>query len=73
MRPDELKMIGQAFLPDHCKSKWRHEIARLTDYSERMVRYWHEQPARFPVPPLVEKVIRLEYRKLQRRQGRREE
>jgi len=36
--PDELRKIGEAFLPDHSKDRWRREIVRITTaLSERAV------------------------------------
>lgn len=68
MTPTELETIGRALLPDHSKDRWRKEIGRIADYSDRMVRYWHEEPDKHPIPLTVQKVLRAEYRKLLKRQ-----
>jgi hypothetical protein len=61
MTPIKMEIIGRSFLPDHSKDRWRKEVARLTGYSERMVRYWEKCPKKHPIPLAVEKALLAEF------------
>jgi len=69
MNRDEMRRIGEDFLPDHSKDRWRFEVARITNRTERTVRNW---AALDSVPENEAKLLRIEHAKLVKRKPRKE-
>lgn len=69
MNAAEMKRIGEDFLPDHSKDRWRFEVARITNRTGRTVRNWEKANE---VPENEAKLLRIEHQRLVKRNKRKE-
>ena len=69
MNATEMQQIGEDFLPDHSKDRWRFEGARITNRTERTVRNWE---ALNKVPENEAKLLIIEHLRLRKSNKRKE-